>query len=269
VKARDGDGPVVTGLGVHGGRRARVRLHRSEGPIRFRAAGGEVAARVANVVATDRCIVLGAGAVRVATVEHLLAALRVGGFWTGVVVEVEGDELPILDGSAGPWREAVDHLGSPPPVPPALEPTEAWAWHDGAFAFEIDPGPERLDVEIDFAHAAIGVQSWVGRPERYVDLLDARTFAFASDVDALRARGLLRGADEGSGILFAHEGPHVPLRSADEPVRHKALDALGDLALLGRPLAARVRIRHGSHQAHVTAMHRLLSSLPHPDTRPA
>jgi UDP-3-O-[3-hydroxymyristoyl] N-acetylglucosamine deacetylase len=244
-------------------------LHRSEGPLRFRLAAGEVAADVAHVVGMDRCVVLGAGAVRVATVEHLLAALRVAGFWSGVVIELEGDELPILDGSAAPWREAVAHLGPPPPAPPALAPAAAWTWREGPFAFDLEPGPERLEVEIDFAHPAVGTQTWSGPPERYVDLLDARTFAFAADVAALRARGLLRGADEGSGILFAHEGPHVPLRSPDEPVRHKALDALGDLALLGRPLAGRVGIRHGSHRAHVTAMQRLLASLPHPALGPA
>ncbi len=267
--ATTGAGPVVSGTGVHGGRRASVRLHRAEGPIRFRAAAGEVDARVGRVVATERCVVLGAGAVRIATVEHLLAALRVGGFWTGVVIEIDGDELPILDGSAAPWAEAVAHLGPPPPAPPALQPKLAWTWREGPFAFELAPGPERLDVEIDFAHPAVGVQTWSGPPSRYVDLLDARTFAFAADVDALRARGLLQGADDGSGILFAREGPHVPLRSPDEPVRHKALDALGDLALLGRPLGAQVRIRHGSHHGHVTAMQRLLASLPHPDPGPA
>lgn len=252
--------PVV-GVGVHTGRPATVRLHRDAGPLRFRTLAGEVPADVRHVLATDRSTVLAQGAARVATVEHLLAALRVAGFWSGVVVELDAEELPILDGSAAAWAAAVATLGPPPPPPRPLRPGAAWRWQDGAGHVALEPGPERLEVAIDFAHAAIGRQSWAGGPERYPELLSARTFAVAEDVAALRARGLLRGAVEGSGILFTATGPHVALRGPDEPVRHKALDALGDLALLGRPLAATVRVVHGSHRLHVHAMQRLLADL--------
>lgn len=258
--------PVVAGVGVHSGRRAQVRLHRDAGPLRFRTPSGTVPADVRRVVATDRCTVLGEGAARIATVEHLMAALRVAGFWSGVVVEVDAEELPILDGSAAAWSAAVTALGTPPPAPPAARPDGAWRWQEGAGTVTVHPGPERLDVAIAYAHPAIGTQTWSGGPERYPELLPARTFALAEDVAALRARGLLRGADEGSGILFTATGPHVPLRGADEPARHKALDALGDLALLGRPLAASVRVEHGSHRLHVHAMQHLLAALaPTPD----
>jgi UDP-3-O-[3-hydroxymyristoyl] N-acetylglucosamine deacetylase len=251
---------TVVGRGVHTGRQARVALHRADGALRFRTAAGEVPAHVAHVVGTERCTVLGAGAVRVATVEHLLAALRVAGYWSGVVVEVDGEELPILDGSAVAWAEAVESLGPPPPPPEPLRPLARWRWADGATSVEVVPGPERLEVVVDFAHPSVGAQMWVGAPDRYRDVLPARTFAFADDVARLRARGLLRGADERSGILFGNEGPHVPLRFADEPVRHKALDALGDLALIGRAIAGHVRVQRGSHHAHVTAMRHLLAT---------
>ena len=92
--------------------------------------------------------------------------------------------------------------------------------------------------------------------------MSARTFAFAEDLERLRGGGLLQGADAGSGILFGPDGPHVPLRFANEPVRHKALDALGDFALIGRSIAGTVRVRRGSHRAHVTAMRHLLATPP-------
>ncbi|MDF1524468.1 MAG: UDP-3-O-acyl-N-acetylglucosamine deacetylase, partial [Trueperaceae bacterium] len=79
----------VTGVGIHSGRPVRVWLHRTPGALRFRTPAGEVPARVEAVVTTDRSTVLGAGAARVATVEHVLAALRVAGFWSGVVVELD------------------------------------------------------------------------------------------------------------------------------------------------------------------------------------
>lgn len=256
--------PTVVGHGVHSGARAAVRLHRADGPLRFRTPAGEVEARLERVVATERSTVLGHGAARVATVEHLLAALRVHGFWSGVVVEIDAEEVPILDGSAAPWSPAVEALGAPPATPAPWVPLRAWSWREGSTSVALTPGPERLTVAVEFPHPAIGAQRWSGVPARYPELLDARTFAVADDLDALRARGLLRGADAGSGILFTSEGPHVPPRGADEPVRHKALDALGDLALLGRPIAAHVSIQRGSHQAHVSAMRQLLTTLPHP-----
>jgi UDP-3-O-[3-hydroxymyristoyl] N-acetylglucosamine deacetylase len=251
----------VAGVGVHSGRPVRVVLHRATGALRFRTPAGEVPARVEAVVATDRSTVLGAGAARVATVEHVLAALRVAGFWSGVLVELDAEELPILDGSASAWCAAIDALGAPPPAPPPLVPDRTWTWRDGASEVRVVPGAARLEVAIDFP-APIGSQGWAGGPERFADVLSARTFAFADDLAALRERGLVRGASEGSGILFTREGPHVPLRFADEPARHKALDALGDLALIGRPMAAAVHVRHGSHRAHVTAMQQLLATLP-------
>lgn len=255
---------AVHGVGVHSGRPACVRLHRADGALRFRTAAGVVAARVDRVVATELCTVLGDGAARVATVEHLMAALRVAGFWSGVVVEVDGEELPILDGSATPWGDVVAELGAPPPAPEPLRPSAPWRWAEDGAVVDLDLGPERLEVTVAFPHPAVGRQAWAGSPEGYADVLAARTFAFADDVARLRDRGLLRGADAGSGILFGRDGPHVPLRFADEPVRHKALDALGDLALIGRPIAGRLRVHRGSHRAHVTAMRHLLATHPRP-----
>ncbi len=253
---------VVEGIGIHSGERCRVELHRAEGPLRFRQGRHELVADATAVVATPRCILLGADGVRVAMVEHLLAALRVGGFWHGVLVAVDGAELPILDGSAGPWREAVAALGPPPPAPAPWRPNGLVRFRRGASQLLLEPGPEHLHTSIRFDHPAIGRQRWAGGPDRYDELLDARTFATAAEVSALRAAGGLRGAAEGRGIVFGEDGPSAPLRWPDEPVRHKALDALGDLTLLGRPLAGSLSIERGSHAAHVAFMLQLRTHPP-------
>ncbi len=249
---------AVTGVGLHSGVTCRVTLHRDEGPLRFRRGRAEVAATVGNVAATDRAVTLAGDGARVALVEHLLAALRLRGFFAGVIVEASADELPILDGSAAPWLEAVDSLGAPPPPPPALAPAESVEVSLGRSYARAEPGEERLDVSIEFAHPAIGAQRWSGGPEDYADLAAARTFGLLGEAEALRARGLVRGASLEHAIVFADDGPLRPLRFPDEPVRHKALDAIGDLALLGRPLRAHVTLQRGSHRLHHALMSLLL-----------
>ncbi len=256
----------LEGLGIHGGRRSRVWLHREPGALRFRTGGATIAADVAHVVDTERCTVLGADGARVAVVEHVLAACHALGFWSDLVIEVDGDELPILDGSAAPWSEALAALGPPPPPPAPWPVSRAVRWRSaaspGASEIDILPGEALLEVSIDFEHPAIGQQRWRGRRADYPALLPARTFGFARELAALQARGLAEGARPGSGILFTDEGTSGPLRTPDEPVRHKAVDAVGDLALLGRPLGGRVRIHRGSHRAHVEAMRHFLAHHP-------
>ena len=260
---------AVEGIGVHSGERCSVWLHRDDGPLRFRVAGAEVLALVESVVATPRCTVIGdAHGARVATVEHLLAALRVAGFWSGVVVEVDGPELPILDGSALPWYESLRSLGPAPRPPPAWQPPGPVTASYGASRFRLEPGAERLEASIDYDHPAIGAQRWCGAPDRYLDLLPARTYATEAEVRALRAAGGLLGAAEGRGIVFGDEGPLVALRWPDEPVRHKALDALGDFTLLGFPLRGRLSVERGSHAAHVAFMQRLRTLAPAPTATP-
>lgn len=251
---------LVEGVGIHTGRTGRVRLHRDDGPLRFRLAGRDLPVDASAVISTDRCTVLGSDGVRIATVEHLLAALRAAGFWAGVVIEVEGPEVPILDGSAGPWRPLVAALGPPPAAPAPWRPRAPLRFSHAQSVLVLAPGPERLTASIDYAHPAIGAQRWSGTPETFDALLDARTFATRAEVSAMLAAGELLGAEEGRGIVFDDDGPTAALRWPDEPVRHKALDAVGDLALFGRPLAGDLSISRGSHAAHLAFMLRLRSA---------
>ncbi|NLG09108.1 MAG: UDP-3-O-acyl-N-acetylglucosamine deacetylase [Deinococcales bacterium] len=240
----------LSGVAIHSGLTSRVTLHREAGPLRFRRGQAVIEATVSNVIGAQRATSLGSGGAQVHLVEHLLAALRVAGFFEGVLVEVSCDELPILDGSAAPWAEPIAALGAPPPAPAPLVLTEPLTVEANGGRATLAPGPERLACEIDFAHPAIGRQRWCGGPDAYPELLDARTFGFLADWEALKARGLALGASERHAIVFDDDGPLRPLRHADEPVRHKALDALGDLALLGRPLHAEASIQRGSHALH-------------------
>ncbi len=245
-------------MGVHGGAHCRVTLHREDGPVRFRRGDRTIPATLDAVVDSRRATTLGADGERVGMVEHLLAALAMRGFWSGLVIEASAAELPILDGSARVWYDLLGELPAPPSPPHPLRPDRAVTVAIGNARAELVPGAARLCCGISFEHPAIGEQHWCGDPARYPEVVDARTFGLLSDAEALRARGFAYGANLENAIVFGEEGPLVPLRAENEPVRHKALDALGDLFLLGRPLEARVTFWRGSHALHAALMNELL-----------
>lgn len=248
----------VSGTAIHSGLTSTVTLHRDTGPIRFMREGRPIVAHVSNVVGAARATSLGANGRTVHLVEHLLAALSVRGFHGGVVVEVDRDELPILDGSAAPWLPAIDALGPPPPAPEPLTLTGPLEVTHGQGVARFAPGEPTLECCIDFEHPAIGKQRVSLAASRWSELLEARTFGMLADWEELKARGLALGASEEHAIVFDDVGPLCPLRQPDEPVRHKALDAIGDLALLARPLHANVSISRGSHALHHEAVRRLM-----------
>ena len=259
-------------MGLHSGAFCRVHLHLSEGGVRFRRGGGEVLAKLEHVTDTQRCTTLGGGSARVGMVEHLLAALHVRGWWRGLVIEASADELPILDGSAAPWLPLIDELGPPPPPPQGLRVEKPFSLSLGETRLTITPGPPSLSVRIHFPHPAVGRQHWRGAPATYDALLPARTFGFLSELQALRALGLATAAGPENAIVFGDEASLQPLRSPDEPVRHKALDWLGDSFLLGRPLLGALEVVRGSHGAHVAflrALTRASSTHSAPESAPA
>ena len=245
---------TVRGVGIHSGAPCTVHLLSAEGPIRFLRDGVEIPAALDAVASTQRCTSLAADGAHVAMVEHVLAALRIAGWWRGVVIEVSGPELPILDGSAEPWMEAIAALGVPPPAPAALEPEFPVVAEKGLASVRWEPGADQICCHIAFDHPAIGPQSWCGGPDSFGELLPARTFGFVHEAEKLRRDGLAQGASTENAIVFTHEGPMRPLRTPHEPVRHKALDLLGDLFLLQRPLAGRVTATRGSHALHIDFM---------------
>lgn len=252
---------TVRGHGIHGGAACTVHLHAVEGPLRLRRGEHEIPVSLEAAAPGPGCTVLsGDGGACVRVVEHLLAALAVRDVHQGLLIEAGGDELPILDGSALPWAEVLDTLSLPRATRAPWRPERAVEVRDGTGRARVAPGPSALDCRIDFPHPAVGRQQWRGERSRWDELLAARTFGFAADAAQLRAAGRAAGVEAGNAIVFGDLGPQAPLRFADEPVRHKALDALGDLHLLGRPLEATVTVERGTHRLHLRLMRALAQS---------
>jgi len=259
--------PVSTaGVGIHSGETVRLKLRPAPADtgVVFRRTdcGIEIPALSTEVVAVELATTLGRDDVTVSTVEHLLAAVRmmdIDNLW----IELDGREVPILDGSAAPfvhllaaaglrWQQASRRI---------LAVTAPLAVELGAKRIRISPHPGlRIVYTVDFAHPEIGHQEVdlsVDRAAFRRELAPARTFALAEDVESLHRRGLGLGGDLDNCVVFAADGPNTPLRFPDEPVRHKALDAVGDLALTGAPLWAQVEVERGGHQLHYALLEAL------------
>jgi UDP-3-O-[3-hydroxymyristoyl] N-acetylglucosamine deacetylase len=259
------------GVGLHSGGVSRVRLEPSEQPG-FRVGWLDAPQeplqllQPSQVCETQLCTALKLDQRRLATVEHLLAALAGVGL-TAVTLLVEGDEIPLLDGSAQPWVEAIAEaglqgLGSRPVSEPLSRPITLQQGQ--SFVTALPSDRLRLAAAIEFPQAAIGRQFFSVEltPEAFVrDIAPARTFGFREQVEQLRAAGLIQGGALDNALVC--DGDHwlnPPLRFADEPVRHKLLDLLGDLALAGLPQAQVFAFR-GSHGLH-TALAAALTSPP-------
>ena len=206
----------------------------------------------------------------VATAEHLVAALA-GLRIDNALIEVAGPEVPILDGSCAGWVEELRRVGRAAGGAPrtVLAPAAPIEVRDGAAWARLEPaGRLELDVSVEFAHPAIGAQAFRIRPtpDRFeAELAWARTFGFLGDVERLRSAGRALGGSLDNAVVFGPEGPLNPegLRSPDEVVRHKTLDLVGDLALLGAALQARVRVHRPGH-----ALTRALVRAARPQLRP-
>lgn len=261
-----------TGIGVHSGRKVQLVIRPAEPDhgIVFRRSDlrRDIAARYDNVVDTRLCTILGDAAMQVGTVEHLMAALAAQCI-DNALIEVNGEEVPILDGSAAPFMFLLDCAGSAEQDAPRqvievrrtvrVAAGDAWA--------ELRPmGPlaraERpvleLDVSIDFAAGAIGQQSASLRLRAdsfREQVAAARTFAQMQDVAALQEAGLARGGSLENAVVVDGDAVINPggLRMANEFASHKLVDAIGDLALAGAPL-------HGRFVAHRTG-HNLNNAL--------
>lgn len=248
---------IVNGHGVHSGLPSTVRLHRFDGPVTFLRSGTRIPADIDQVTDTRSATSLGQAGARVRMVEHLLAALYISGWWHGLLIEVSHEELPVLDGSAAPWLTALTGLDAPPAAPPALESPVPVTVRTAGGTARLEPGADSLSCTIDFPHPLIGRQSWQGTPDTYGLLADARTFGFYADFEQLKQRGLALGASTDNCVVFTAEGAMTALRGPDEPVRHKALDALGDLYLLGRPVSGKLSMACGSHALHARLVQEL------------
>lgn len=219
-------------------------------------------ARVERVLSTRRCTILGDGEVSISTVEHLLAALH-GLRIDNVAITVEGPEIPILDGSAAPFVEGLLEAGVKPlDVPARSMRLSRPVWleepgREGVLPSVIALPAEglALTVAVDFQRPLAGPQ-WVHfrhtSADRFAhDLAPARTFCFEDEVTALLASGLGGGGSVENTLVLSGTSASSPLRYADELARHKALDLMGDLALVGGRLHAHVIALCAGHALHV------------------
>jgi UDP-3-O-[3-hydroxymyristoyl] N-acetylglucosamine deacetylase len=265
---------TVSGIGVHSGSPATVTLHPADanaGIVFWRCGiDGQrdraLTADFRSVTATEFATVLGdRHGPAISTTEHVLAALRGLGV-DNVIVEVDGPEVPIMDGSAAPFVEAIDQAGIVKLAAPrrsikVLKPVKVNA--HGCYG-ELRPYPFglRIETEIEFDHPLIGRQTFAMEVDANVfrrELARARTFGFMRDVTKLWSAGYALGASFENTVVVAEnrilntEG----MRFADEFVRHKAVDAIGDLALAGAPMIGAYRSVRGGHKlnhAVVTAL---------------
>jgi UDP-3-O-[3-hydroxymyristoyl] N-acetylglucosamine deacetylase/3-hydroxyacyl-[acyl-carrier-protein] dehydratase len=262
----------ISGVGLHLGVACRltVKPAPSGTGVIFRRTDLEgapvIPARVERAVLTERRTQLGSDPVSVHTVEHVLAAIA-GLELDDLVVELDGPEPPICDGSAGPFVELLRQAGiaQQPGTVQYLRVTDPVRVTDGESRYEAYPADDlELDVSIDFAHPLVGRQSgrFVLTPEVFErELATARTFGFAGEVDALRGRGLIKGGSTQSAIVLDEGGiVENALRWPDEFVRHKALDCVGDLALAGSRVRARVVADRPSHRGTVLLVRAIIAA---------
>jgi len=263
------------GVGLHSGRRVNVTLRPAAAGtgivFRHTDLGLDIPARFENVADTRLCTVLARPDrpdARVGTVEHLMAALSGCGV-SNVTVELDGPEVPVLDGSAAPWMFLLDCAGIVEQGAPArvIEVLRAVRVQDGEAFAEFRPGASaslEISISIAFDAPAIGRQALSlavdGAVVRH-ELADARTFTLAHEVAGLRAAGLAQGGSLDNAIVV--DGARVlnpgGLRMADEFVRHKMLDAVGDLALAGAVLQGRFIGHRSGHMLNNRVLRALFS----------
>jgi UDP-3-O-[3-hydroxymyristoyl] N-acetylglucosamine deacetylase len=256
------------GVGLHSGAEVSMRLVPAPAGsgIVFRRTdldGFEIPATGRNVAKVSYATSLMRGSVLISTTEHLLSAL-IGFGVDNVIVEVDNLELPILDGSALPYVEAFQAVGLKQQRRKReyiriLKEVEV---REGGKFIGVYPGTGYgIDYSIDFPQP-IGSARFQGDLESgdYARLIaPARTFGFKEDEAKLRDMGLIRGASEACVIILTAEGvQNGPLRFADEFVRHKVLDLIGDLALAGRRIQGRVVAERAGHAMHTALVQRLM-----------
>ena len=256
------------GIGLHSGKKVTLVLKPAVAGhgIRFRRAdlGAEIPAAVSHVAGITYATVLANDGATVETVEHLLAALISQGI-DNVLVELSQPEVPVMDGSAAPFvyliQEAgVRTLGAPRKYLRVKRPVTL-EQHDKRIAlYPADAFKVTYSISLD--HPLLRNQSRTITVDEQVfteEIAPARTFGFLKEVEMLRQRGLALGGSLDNAVVLGESGPLNTLRFDDEFVRHKMLDAIGDLALVGHPLIGHLVVQRGGHGLHTAFGRQLLA----------
>jgi UDP-3-O-[3-hydroxymyristoyl] N-acetylglucosamine deacetylase len=263
----------IEGVGLHSGHPVRARFRPAppgQGLVFTRRDHPDwpIPARLGAAATFDYATTLKHGDVSIGTVEHVLAAAAGVGL-DNCLIEIEGPEVPILDGSALPFVRLFHAAGferQDARIRPLTlaRPVEVIRG-DRRIVYEPDGPGLTISYEIDFPHPIVGRQdlTFIQRPDDFASqIAPARTFGFAREVEELRRRGLARGGSLQNAVVLDDTGIiSGPLRFRDEFVRHKILDLLGDLVLLGAPLHGRIRAWKAGHALHIEfarAIHKAL-----------
>ena len=262
---------TLEGVGLHLGVPVRLTFHPapSNHGIVFRRSDLDgaptIAARVENALLTHRRTQLGEDPVSVHTVEHVLAAAA-GADIHDLLIDLDGPEPPIMDGSAAPFLDALREAGyrDQNGIVPLFTLSGPVRVTDGESSYEAWPCQSlELDVSIDFPHPLIGRQQsryCVTASSFAEELAGARTFGFVREVEQLRSAGLIKGASTANAVVLDEAGVlDTELRWPDEFLRHKAMDMVGDLALAGGRVCARIVARKPSHRGTVQLLRAMLS----------
>lgn len=267
---------TISGIGLHSGKRINLKLRPAEANtgIIFHRTDGEqtvsIKAISENVVDTRMATVIGCHGTNVSTVEHFLAALAAYGV-DNLHVDIDGPEVPVLDGSAAPFIREIQQVGiktlaSSRKFIAIRKPLEII---EGEKRISIIPSRFfRITFDIAFEHKAISVQqhSMKFTTESFCkEIAPARTFGFLHEVEYLKANGLARGGSLENAVVIDNDGVMNPegLRFSDEFVRHKILDAFGDFSLIGHPLLGHIRAFKAGHDLNAKMVQTILENPSH------
>jgi UDP-3-O-[3-hydroxymyristoyl] N-acetylglucosamine deacetylase len=260
----------LSGIGLHSGKRVTLTLKpaRANSGIRFQRSdlpgSLEIPANVRNVHSTTLATTISNGDVKISTVEHLMAAFWAMGIDNALCL-VDGEEIPILDGSALPFAQAIKKAGvkelrSPRRFLVALKTIELRSGDKWAI---LKPSREfKISYTIDFPHPVIGRQAFEFNSETdfMKEIAPCRTFGFMKDVERMQAMGLALGGSLQNAVVLDDVKALNPdgLRFKDEFVRHKVLDAIGDFSLIGYPILADIELHRAGHELQTKLVHALL-----------
>jgi UDP-3-O-[3-hydroxymyristoyl] N-acetylglucosamine deacetylase len=266
----------ITGIGLHSGANINMRLRPASadtGIIFHRREGDRVVVIKAiadNVVDTRLATVLGRDGLTVSTVEHFLAALAACGI-DNLHVDIDGPEIPILDGSASPFVKLIENAGieSLDAARRFIAIRKPISIIEGEKRISIIPSRFfRITFDIAFEHKAIALQQYSMKftTESFQkEIAPARTFGFLHEVEYLKANGLARGGSLENAVVIDDNGVMNPegLRYHDEFVRHKILDSFGDFSLLGAPMLGHIRAFKAGHDLNAKMVRKLLDNPDH------
>jgi UDP-3-O-[3-hydroxymyristoyl] N-acetylglucosamine deacetylase len=264
---------VVKGIGLHSGKEVSLRLIPAEANtglifihnVKFKKS--IIPVSLNYVVDTSNAVTLGDGFRIVQTVEHLLAAFHTRGL-TDLIMEIDSSEIPILDGSSRQFLECIDSVGLkefPEVVEPIHIQNPIWVVDGDKYMVILPSQSLKVTYHIDFKHPLLKGQSItldLNEESLTTEILPARTFGFLRDVEALQSRGLALGGSLDNAIVLTDDGYlNTDLRFENECIRHKVLDLVGDLSIIGRPIVGHIIASKAGHALDVSMGKLIMSKL--------